>query len=552
MATTSTGSGLFSKVAKFVRNPNVHWGDLDKIGREPGVASEPMQAHSRQTLKDMIERKRHEDAVRKQEFDKLRQLRRQTPIARPDAVEESGFPGGTTGASDQDDRALTIRKIDEIEALMSKQWWKAQTPPPANDSLSASVTDPVGVQRGSAESLFASTLMKGDLIDFDDIPTLIGRGPSAPSDTGLQMDEPASQAGWPRQLTDGSGFDSSKLFAAEMADNLSNPDLEEAAVRFANGDDAGAEAVLLAALRGQPVLSDVAQAQAEALFDLYRSLGQQASFEREALNYAKQFWCPAPLWMPPVNMQAGSIPASVWHCPAQLEPQALANLPAHLPPGQGLSLDWSGLEVITAPAARKLATLMDEWSRQEGQLYFEGEQVLEQVLRAATPRGARQTASFWWALRMDLLRILQRPDDFEMAAFEYCITYEAAPSQWRAASCELLQEPPVVTPQPAVMESSDALSASPVALELAGELMGDAAQGLARLNEASQQARVLTISCTHLIRVDFSAAGVILNWAAQRQAAGGQVEFSDVPPLVASFFNLIGINQQAQVTTRTH
>ena len=52
-------------------------------------------------------------------------------------LRSQAFLGGTTGASDQDDRALTIRKIDEIEALMSKQWWKAQTPPPANDSSSA-------------------------------------------------------------------------------------------------------------------------------------------------------------------------------------------------------------------------------------------------------------------------------------------------------------------------------------------------------------------------------------------------------------------------------
>jgi len=323
-------------------------------------------------------------------------------------------------------------------------------------------------------------------------------------------------------------------------------------VRFANGDDAGAEAVLLAALRGQPVLSDVAQAQAEALFDFYRSLGQQANFEREALNYAKQFWCPAPVWMPPASRQAGSTLAPVWHCPAQLEPQALAQLPSHLPAGQGLSLDWSDLEVITAPAAQILATLMADWSGDEGYLYFEGEQVLEQVVLAATPRGVRQTALFWWSLRMDLLRILQRPDDFEMAAFDYCITYETAPSPWQEASCELLQAPPMVTAKPPATEHTDTLSASTVVLELVGEVVGDAAQGLTPLNDASQQARVLTISCTQLVRVDFSAAGVILNWAAQRQASGCHVEFRDVPPLVASFFNLIGINQHAQVDTRTH
>ena len=552
MATTPTGSGLLSKVAKFVRNPNVHWGDLDKIGREPGAVSEPMLAHSRQTLKDMIERKRHEDAVRKQEFDKLRQLRRATPLVKPEVVDESALTAGTSPASDMDDRALTIRKIDEIEAMMSKQWWKANTPPPVNASSPTPRTDTADGQDVSAERFFASTLMKSELIDFDDIPTLIGHMPSAQAESDVPPGEPISEADWQRQLTSGSGFDSSKLFAAEMADNLSDPDLEDAAVRFANGDDAGAESVLLAALRAQPVLSDVAQAQAEALFDLYRSLDQRANFEREALNYAKQFWCPAPTWAPAASRQAGLAQTPVWHCPAQLEPQALADLPSHLPAGQGLWVDWSGLKEITAPAARSLAMLLSSWSQQQGALYFEGEQVLEQVLRDATPRGVRQTSAFWWTLRMDLLRVLKRPDDFEMAAFEYCITYEAAPAPWQAASCELLESPPAVKPPSPVMEVANALPASVVELELAGEMLGDAAAGLTLLNDVGQQVRVLTISCTQLVRVDFSAAGAILNWAARRQASGCQVEFRDVPPLVASFFNLIGINQHAQVDTRTH
>ena len=72
------------------------------------------------------------------------------------------------------------------------------------------------------------------------------------------------------------------------------------------------------------------------------------------------------------------------------------------------------------------------------------------------------------------------------------------------------------------------------------------------MDAASQQGQQLTIDCSQLIRVDFSAAGSILNWVAQGQAQGCQIEFRDVPPLVASFFNLIGINQHAHVITRTH
>ncbi len=536
MATKPTGPKLLSKVAKFVRYPNVHWGDLDKIEREPADVSEPLLAHNRQTLKDMIERKRHEDAIRKHEFDQLRQLRRATPMARPDTGDETTLLDATTDPSMLDDRSLTIRKIDEIEAQMSRQWWKVQSQP------SPAVAPPLPAEPNEdAESRFASTQLISGLIDFDDISTLLGLEPSALPVT--RDGEPESGSDRPQPI-ETKGFDSSKLFAAEMADNLSDPDLEEAAVRFANGDDAGAETVLVNALHAHTVLGPVAQAQAEALFDLYRSLGQEAGFEREARHYAQQFGCSAPVWAhssrAPGDPQAGSAPVWVWRCPARLEASALDRLPGHLSSEHGLSLDWSELQQIAEPAALELSALMAAWSEQTGALYFAGEQVLADLLRAATPRGVRQTAPCWWALRMDLLRILLRQDEFEMAAFEYCLTYEKAPDPWREARCTLLQSAPEAPPNAAAL------------VALTGDLQGDAAQGLTALREVNLAARMVTVSCSQLIRVEFAAAGSILNWVTQGKVQGCQIEFRDVPPLVASFFNLIGINQHARVITRSH
>ena len=56
----------------------------------------------------------------------------------------------------------------------------------------------------------------------------------------------------------------------------------------------------------------------------------------------------------------------------------------------------------------------------------------------------------------------------------------------------------------------------------------------------------------NVIRVDFAAAGGILNWVAMRQAEGGQVQFMDVHRLVAAFFDVIGINEHAKVILRPH
>jgi ABC-type transporter Mla MlaB component len=567
MATLPTGSRLFAKVAKFVRNPNVHWGDLDKIAAEQGtkpeseseseseseieIVTEPTLAHNRQTLKDMIDRKRHEDSIRKCEFDELRQLRRQAALAKPDVSDKSTTFGVSTNISDLDERAMTLRKIDEIEAQMSRQWWKGQkiAPPVEAPATQSSVLVPMP----GSDSLFASTQVKHSQIDFDDIPTLLGHVPTLQGGISPGAADALFGAETPRPTGDDRGFDPTKLVASELNDNLSDPDLEEAAVRFANGDDAGAELVLLTALRAQKTLTVVAQAQAEALFDLYQSLGQQANFEREAANFARQFGCSASVWMPlskaPEPQQAAQAQAMGWRSPAQLDLPALAFVPDNLPLVDCLSLDWTDLKEITGPAAQRLATLFAGWSAQQGCLEFQGERALVRLVSAATPRGARQTAAFWWTLRLDLLRVLRRQDDFDLAAFDYCLTFEAAPSPWIAATCGLRQPAPAgsrtSTPQP--------LATAPARLHgvaLAGELVGDAVPGLPALDDVSQ--KKLVISCSQLIRVDFSAAGSILNWAAQGQALGRQIEFRDVPFLVAAFFNLIGINQHAQVLPRVH
>ena len=78
MSAKDNNPSLLSKVAKFVRNPTTNWTDLDK--QDP----EPEAGYSKQALKEMIERKRQNDFVRKREFDQLRKLRSRDPASSPD------------------------------------------------------------------------------------------------------------------------------------------------------------------------------------------------------------------------------------------------------------------------------------------------------------------------------------------------------------------------------------------------------------------------------------------------------------------------------------
>src|SRR5215216_1402104 len=113
-------NGLLSKVVKFVRNPTTNWSDLDQ------QESDRESSYSKQALKEMIERKRRNDFVRKREFDMLRKLRRREAMGAQNPANRPSFFQISTSSSKPDDRAMTLKKIDEIEEQMSMQWWKTK------------------------------------------------------------------------------------------------------------------------------------------------------------------------------------------------------------------------------------------------------------------------------------------------------------------------------------------------------------------------------------------------------------------------------------------
>ena len=586
MALKDNNSGLLSKVAKFVRNPTTNWSDLDS--QEP----EPDSGYSKQALKEMIERKRQNDFVRKREFDQLRKLRNRDPSVSLDAAGRPSF-FQTSIPSNPDERAVTLKKIDEIEAQMSKQWWKGkqvESPEGAASFPMAAKADNAGADSASQSVGESNTGFA--LTQPSQLPSQVS-APHASDFATTQMGTNApAGAGDPKSAgpasartydVSGSGFSTSRLFAVELSDDATDPDLEEAAIRFANGDDAGAETGLLDALKGSNVHADSADIWTSALFDFYRATGQQTRFESVAIDFAERFGRSAPAWfsMPEQlgasrgdeaqQTAAGALPDKpIWECSPQLDVlsmgllhKALAN--AHLP----WYLGWDRLESIKPDALDLLAQLFAGWCSQRVRLRFSGAENLEKILRASTPSSDKEVSTAWWRLRMDALRIMRLQDEFELVALDYCVTYEVSPPSWSDARCEYVQETRVlpgnvnVASEPAssvwadsgssnALTSPMGLDAIPaVVVELAGEIVGDAAEALQRLEAGRQGTERLVISCAKLIRVDFSAAGSILNWVANRESEGCHVQFRDVHRLVAAFFNVIGINEHARVVLRS-
>jgi len=581
MATKDDRPGLLSKVAMFVRNPTKDWAELDK----PEETQE--SGYDKQALKAMIERKRQNDFVRKREFDQLRKLRSRDPASLAGMAARPSF-FQTSVATDPDGRAVTLKKIDEIEAQMSKQWWKGKQEGNTTRSGNLPTVQPAPDSR-SMSSIPSQMPTQGPTIGPEMFaPTeAIGLTPrvyAVDDDRATQMN-PAAQADADRYAASGAlnagvdeandqSFSASELFAIGDEELATDPELEEAAIRFANGDDAGAEKGLVDALRGDALLPDVARSWAAALLDLYRATGNRSQFDMAVREFGVRFDKSVPVWESLAAMEAegtstpskGVEPSAVakpandaiWRSPAILNLQSMETLrgvlSSHPTPWH---LDWTQLEDIAADAMPLLDGLFDSLCAESVTLRFTGADNLIRRLRALTRSGDRSVNQICWTVRLNALRAMHLQDEFELAALDYCVTFEVSPPAWIDAQCKFegVDRPD----DPSALWNKDPAGPSTVSMEgnggpaqvmdLRGAVVGDATQALAALGGAVAGSQI-SVSCKGLIRVDFSAAGNILNWVAMRQAEGSQVQFRDVHRLVAAFFNVIGINEHARVVPR--
>jgi len=560
MADNKDSSSFFRKVVKFVANPATDWAQL---GAPTEDARESEYAKSE--LKAMIERKRRNDFVRKREFDMLRKVRREGLTS-----EQLATLGGSSRIDDSEARmpesgakpySGVKAKIDEIEQQMVGDG--LASPSRRTPAFYDAPTQPASMG-------YAATQPDGGTPGLTPVPPP-GPRPGIAPQAAVVMSPGLSPLN--------GSVESSELarpFAAEVSEVEHDPELDEAVIAFANADFELCEESL-----SQLTATTGPRAQhAEtwlALFDLYRAIGQQQKFEGLALDYAQQFGWSAPQWfsMPRLVAEAASeerrpsnarIDGNVgWVCPSLVEADTVAELRSQtLQMPLPWVFDWSALQSIDAEGCARLSELFRSWMPQSIDMRWVGGERLLQVLSDAAPTGVRDADPVFWQVRLDALRLANRPDQFDEAAIDYCVTYEVSPPSWEPVTCQVrisgsnlsTQSPPmsVVSDVSTSFQESQLIDEPGVVqvagVELSGQLVGDISATLNKMHEDLGNATIVNVSCARLIRVDFIAAGDLLNWVLARRSENRSVSFSDAHRLVALFFGAMGINEHAKVKVR--
>jgi len=574
MSDQKDNTSFFRKVVKFVANPATDWAQL---GTPTEEARESEYAKSE--LKAMIERKRRNDFVRKREFDMLRKVRREGLSS-----EQLAALGGSSKIDDSEARIdsgakqdVGVKaKIDEIEQQMVGDG--LASPPRRPPSFYEAPTQPAAIGYAATEP-DQGRIRPEPARSAAPAPNGAGRGgattpPRPPAGAPATVVMGAGLSPLSPLNLDVAGADLGNPYAVEVSEVAHDPELDEAVIAFANADFESCESSL-AALTGTGGPRAQHAETWLALFDLYRAIGQHHKFESLAIDYAQQFGWSAPQWfsMPKLVAEAASeerrpssrIDGQVgWVCPSIVDADAVARLRS-----QSLQMplpwvfDWSSLQSIDAEACARMSELFRGWIGESLDMRWLGGDRLMQVLQDAAPTGVRDADPVFWQLRLDALRMANRADQFDEAAIDYCVTYEVSPPSWEPAKCQVrisgsnmsTQSPPmsvVSDVSTSFLESQmpDEPGVQVASVELSGQLVGDIGATLSKMNDELGTASVVNVSCAKLIRVDFIAAGDLLNWVLARRGEDRAVTFSDAHRLVALFFGAMGINEHAKVKVR--
>lgn len=319
--------------------------------------------------------------------------------------------------------------------------------------------------------------------------------------------------------------------------------LENAALLYAGGQTTPARALLEEGVQNDYDAKQSALAWL-ALFDILQRIADRAAFEQLALQYVVQFERSAPAWDETAKLEpdrkvvvGGYVPITGKLTAASL-PQ-IENLKRTIAKNvPGSRLDLTSVTGCDDAGARLLAAALAEARKRRFSVTLQRPEKLRTALDTRVKKG-RDGGEGAWLLSLELLQFMYDQIAFDDRAIEYAIAFELSPPSW---------EPP---PRPeteaapagggARLESGDA-AADVDMLVFNGVMAGSNTPQLAQLHEFAQRKAVVPIDMTAVERIDFVAAGGLVNAINRIETQRKAIQFIGVSPIIRAMLLLIGVS----------
>lgn len=544
MVTKSSSTRLISRFTQLFRNADAEGDSNSRRSGEavPATRTEP-------SLRVRLARKRHNDAIKAKELNHLRLI-----IQSGRGMKRAGYADLATNSSlvrasgmGTLERNSILDKIDGAEAHL-ENWWGTTTMP------APMTTAPL--HRGTASSPGQTPASSGPAAFIDDM--------DLDFTDMLETGEPESGLSETPE--------SAPAELEEVALSALETCLRDAALHHAEGEFSEAQKLLEDMLEDPSLEPAAAESLIFSLFDVYRCTGQQERFEVLALDYASRFGRSPGEWFSlaehtvsagkdnsaPDSGFGGLAQETTWRCPAILDQPSLADCISRNPASATRSfINWDALQHIDGSIAPALAGQLKVWCDHPVDLQWSGMDALVAAVQMCKVSGDASRDAAWWLIHLDLLCIQQKAEAYEDMAMDYCITFEVSPPSWQPAKSKLSSDSDFRASDFAATAANRDVDDSPgsefpsSACELQGNLTGEARRALRTLRATSGTVGQVTVSCSRLGRVDFNAASALLNWAVSSEAKGCQVQFTHLPRLVLVFFEMLGMQKVAKLSSGT-
>jgi ABC-type transporter Mla MlaB component len=326
--------------------------------------------------------------------------------------------------------------------------------------------------------------------------------------------------------------------------------IEEAAVLFASDQSDIAEVLLLNAI-AENNLGSSTHIVWWMLLDLYQIIGKQQEFDNLSVEFANKFETSPPTWIDIMTLdpqaknqeKAGTSPAVAFS--GKLD----ANIGKQLERAQKLSathpavrLEFTRVSSVDPIGCGLLLRMLKKLQKSGLDLTLVGADELADKIRQILQVGRRDETAAPWLLLLEILHLLNLEQAYEDASIDYSITFEVSP-------------PPFVAPHAKIITAAEDNSQNlnigggssllmPVLIE------GRTEELLTKIQTNALAHSPAIMDCSRLVRVDFSAAGELLNGLALLAGSGNAIEFHNVNHLVTALFKVVGIQEIVRVVPR--
>lgn len=327
--------------------------------------------------------------------------------------------------------------------------------------------------------------------------------------------------------------------------------VEEAALLFASSQSEIAEQLLEQAIEED----DLGGATASVwwmLLDLYRIDNKQQQFDDLSVNFAHKFESSPPAWDEQLTLNP--------HTDLHVQDSAIAavsfsgkldvNITKYLERAQKLAashpalrLEFTRVTSVDAIGCGLLLRTLRKLQKSGIDLILVAPNQLTQAIRTILCIGRRDETAAPWLLLLEILHLLNNEQAFEDVSIDYSITFEVSP-------------PPFIAPKSKVIVAFDKETMSQQSMKNREHfLMPILIEG--RVDELLLQIQTYAINhnptlidCSRLIRVDFNAAGQLMNGLLPIIQQGLKIQFHEVNHLVAALFKVMGLQDVISISTR--